>query len=47
MDTNSSEEKCKESGGIVKWTVSILNLKTGERTSEVFDYVLLCCGYEF
>lgn len=28
----------------VKWIVHVLNLKTGERTSEVFDAVLLCSG---
>jgi hypothetical protein len=33
------------SEGMVKWTVDVVNLKTGERTSEVFDYVLLCSGY--
>ena len=41
------DEACRQSrsGGMVKWTVSVLNLRTGERTSEVFDYVLLCSGY--
>ena len=42
---NLREKACRQSGGMVKWTVNVLNLKTGERTSEVFDYVLLCSGY--
>ncbi len=40
------ERACNElSEGVVKWTVDVVNLKTGERTSEVFDFVLLCSGY--
>ena len=42
---NLTEKVHKQSGGMVKWTVNVLNLKTGERISEVFDYVLLCSGY--
>ena len=39
------EKACTLSEGMVKWTVDVVNLKTGERTSEVFDFVLLCSGY--
>ena len=44
--------KCAKDGdsysgpsGMVKWTMTIMNLKTGERTSRVFDLVLVCSGY--
>ena len=30
--------------GTVKWSVNILDLKTGRRMTEVFDFILLCSG---
>ena len=36
---------CVAHGETVKWTIDVVNVKTGERTSEVCDFVLLCSGY--
>ena len=48
LDVVCAEQKEEEDVGefedMVKWTVTVLNLKTGERLSKIFDLVLLCSG---
>ena len=44
VDVKCERKKDREFRDAVKWRVDILNLKTGERVSEIFDVILVCSG---